>query len=274
VVLYDAYDVDSVTAALAGAEGSAPIEAVINLAGENVARTRWTGTGRRRIRESRVVGTRALVQAIRRLATPPATLLSASAVGYYGGRDPEAACDEDEFNATEFTSGDFLSHVCREWEAAARVAERRGLRVVRLRLGVVLGKGGGALGEMEPIFKMGVGGPIGRGTQIMSWIHVEDAARMIAWALERDDVSGALNVTAPQPVSNKEFSSELGKALRRPAFLPVPVVALRVLKGRIAGMLAMGQTVLPVKALEHGFQFTYPTLATAFHAIYAQPVVV
>lgn len=276
LVPYDAYDADSVLAALRGGDDETPaepVDAIINLAGANIAGVRWTGSGRKLIRDSRVVTTRALVQAMKHLEPRPHVLLSGSAVGYYGPREADDICEEDEFDAENFAPRDFLAHVCAEWESAARKAELLGTRVVRLRTGVVLDRGGGALAEMEPPFKLGVGGPIGNGKQVLSWIHREDCARMIVWALETDTVGGPLNVTAPRPVTNKEFSTALGRALGRPAFMPVPVIALRLLKGKVAEMLSTGQTAIPEKAMNLGFNFRYPTLDEALGAIYAPPVV-
>ncbi|MDJ0976733.1 MAG: TIGR01777 family oxidoreductase [Planctomycetota bacterium] len=264
IIKYDLYDVESVKAGIEGAE------AVINMAGANLFSKRWSGRYMKEIRDSRVVGTRTLVEAMGELETPPKVLLSASAVGWYGPRDPEAVCREDEYDATVFAPRDYLAHVCREWESAARKAELLGMRVVRLRLGVVIGRGEGALKAMELPFKMGAGGPVGNGKQMFSWIHVDDVCGMIQWAMENDEVSGPLNVTGPNPVSNKEFAKAFGRALSRPAFLPTPVIGLRVLLGKVATVVASGQRVPPLKAEALGYPFQYHTIDEALQAEYAK----
>lgn len=261
---YETYDVDSCKEALEGAE------AVINLAGANLFSKRWSKRYMKEIRDSRVVGTRALVEAMGELEKPPKVLLSASAIGWYGPRDPEEICREDEFDAITFAPRDYLAHVCREWEAAARKAELLGTRVVRLRLGVVIGRGEGALKAMELPFKMGVGGPVGNGKQIFSWVHVADVCGMIQWAMENDAVKGPLNVTGPNPVSNKAFAKAFGKVLGRPAFLPTPVFGLRLALGKVASVVASGQRVPPLKAEALGYAFQYHTIEEALRAEYAK----
>lgn len=259
----DLFDAEAMRAALEGSE------AVVHLAGANLSSSRWSKSYRKVIRESRVASTNVLVDALRALGEErPQALISGSAIGWYGPREADELCLEDELDAVTFAPRDYLSDVCRQWESAARRAELLGMRVVRLRTGVVLGKGDGALAQLETPFKMGVGGPIGHGKQMVSWIHLEDIARMIVWALENEVVDGPLNGTAPKPVTNKEFSSAIGRALKRPAFMPVPVPALRLLKGKIADMLATGQNVPPQKALALGFEFRYPTIDEALGAIY------
>ncbi len=261
---YETYDVDSVADALEGAE------AVINLAGANLFQKRWSKRYMKEVRDTRVTGTRVLVKAMGRLETAPSVFLSGSAVGWYGPRDPEAVCREEEFDAGNFAPRDFLAHVCRDWETSARKAELLGTRVVRLRLGVVLGKGEGALKAMERPFKMGIGGPVGNGQQILSWIHAEDVCRMILWALENDEVKGALNVTAPNPVSNGDFAKALGKVLGRPAFIPTPTKALRMVLGKVASVVVTGQRVPPLKAESLGFRFKHHTIDEALAAEYAE----
>ncbi len=268
---YDPFDVESVRAGIEGCD------AVVNLAGdnvfgsadENVMTRRWSKSKRAKIRDSRVVTTRTLVEAMEALGSAcPKTLLSGSAIGYYGPRPADRPCLEDEFDATNFAPRDFLAGVCREWEAAARNAKVLGVRVVLLRTGVVLGRGEGALKTMEGPFKKGVGGPVGSGEQMMSWIHVVDCARMMVFALENDAVRGPLNVTAPNPVSNKQFAKALGSAMGKPAVLPMPGFMLRIVLGGVAEVVTQGQNVPPKKASELGFRFQYPTLGQALGAEY------
>jgi uncharacterized protein len=240
--------------ALNGADG------VINLAGEPIAEKKWTHLQRHRIETSRVDGTNSLVQAIARAAVRPKFLISASAVGYYGPRGDETVTEETP------PGDDFLSFVCREWEEEAKKAEELGLRVARLRTGIVLGSGGGALAKMVEPFKFYVGGALGSGQQWMSWIQLEDHIRLILELIENTQASGALNATAPNPVRNKEFCQTLGKVLHRPCWAPVPGFALRLVLGDMADMLLTGQRVVPAAAQKLGFQFRYPTLEEALRA--------
>ena len=262
---YDPYDVESVTEGLEGAGA----DAVINLAGAGLFDKRWGKAHMQMIRDSRVVGTRTLVEAMGTLEKKPSVFISGSAIGFYGPRPGDEICEEDELDPCQFKPRDYLAAVCKEWEAAARKSERLGMREVRLRIGVVLGKGEGALGSMEAPFKRGLGGPVASGKQVMSWIHVEDLCRMILWTLETPAVSGALNGTAPNPVTNAEFSKALGRALGRPAFMPMPARMLRVILGKVAQVIVNGQRVPPLKAQRHGFAFHYPTIDDALRAIYA-----
>ena len=238
--------------------------AVINLAGEPIAGGRWTPARKEAIRASRVGVTRALATAISTAAAPPSVFVSGSAVGYYGVRD-STPLDESSGRGA-----DFLSDVCGEWEAAAWSAS--GLaRVVLLRTGIVLAGKGGALPQMALPFRFGVGGPIGSGAQYMSWIHLQDWVNLALWALERDTVSGPLNLTAPTPVTNEEFSRTLAAELRRPGFMRAPAFAMRLLLGEMADALILGgQRVLPRKAQAEGYAFRYPHLAPALHAIYGR----
>lgn len=236
-------------------------EVVINLAGESIAGKRWTREQKQKILGSRLGATRAIVGAIQKARRKPAFLLNASAIGYYG---PHA----DKEVTEETTSGnDFLSQTCKAWEAEALRAEDFGVRAVRLRIGVVLEKGGGALGKMLTPFRLGLGGPLGSGNQWMSWIHRDDLIGLVHFLLERKDVRGAVNATAPAPVRMKEFSSLLGQALHRPAIFPVPAFVLKILLGEMADMLLTGQRVLPKRALAAGYAFKYPKLDKAFEAI-------
>jgi uncharacterized protein len=240
--------------ALNGADG------VINLAGEPIAAKKWTHLQRHRIETSRVDGTNSLVQAIARAAVRPKFLISASAIGYYGPRGDETVTEETP------PGDDFLSFVCREWEEEAKKAEELGLRVVRVRTGIVLGSGGGALAKMVEPFKFFVGGAIGSGQQWMSWIHLEDHVRLIIDLIENTQASGPVNATAPNPVRNKEFCQTLAKVLRRPCWAPVPGFALKLVLGDMADMLLTGQRVVPAAAQKLGFQFRYPTLEEALQA--------
>jgi uncharacterized protein (TIGR01777 family) len=236
------------------------VDGVINLAGEPIAAKKWTHLQRHRIETSRVDGTNSLVQAIARAAVRPKFLISASAVGYYGPRGDETVTEETP------PGDDFLSFVCREWEEEAKKAEELGLRVVRVRTGIVLGSGGGALAKMVEPFKFFVGGAIGSGQQWMSWIHLEDHVRLIIDLIENTQASGPVNATAPNPVRNKEFCQTLAKVLRRPCWAPVPGFALKLVLGDMANMLLTGQRVVPAAAQKLGFQFRYPTLEEALQA--------
>jgi uncharacterized protein (TIGR01777 family) len=235
-------------------------DGVINLAGEPIAEKKWTHLQRHRIETSRVDGTNSLVQAIARAAVKPKFLISASAVGYYGPRGDETVTEETP------PGDDFLSFVCREWEEEAKKAEQLGLRVARLRTGIVLGSGGGALAKMVEPFKFYVGGPLGSGQQWMSWIQLEDHIRLILELIENTQASGPVNATAPNPVRNKEFCQTLGKVLHRPCWAPVPGFALKLVLGDMADMLLTGQRVIPAAAQKLGFQFRYPTLEEALQA--------
>ena len=250
-------DVPSVAKALEGCEG------VVNLAGAGVFAKRWRKAYKREILASRVLATRALVDAMETLKTPPSVFLSGSAVGHYGPRTPGEAVDESTARTAEHAPGDFLASVCFEWERAAVPAELLGLRTVFLRTGVVLGRGGGALAKMALPFKFFAGGPIAGGKQDVSWIHIDDVCGLIAFALEHSEVRGAFNLTAPNPVTNKELAQALGRALHRPSFLPTPGFGLRLALGQVASMLTTGQRVLPKRALDLGYPFRFPTLDLA-----------
>ena len=228
-------------------------DAVVHLAGELVAGL-WTRAKMRRICESRVLGTRRIVEAIDALDVPPEVLLCGSAIGFYG--------DSGDAEVTEASASGagFLAETVRAWEAEAAKARRT--RTVFLRTGIVLGKGGGALKMMRPIFRAGLGGQVGGGRQWMSWIHLEDEARLILFAIENMDISGALNATAPWPARNADFTRALARTLRRPAFLRVPAFALRVL-GEFSRELLDSKRVLPSVATEHGFGFQFPELEPA-----------
>jgi uncharacterized protein (TIGR01777 family) len=207
-------------------------DAVINLAGESIA-GRWTAPKKQLIRDSRVLGTKNLVNALAQLSSRPKVLISASAIGYYGDRGEETLTEDAA------PGSDFLAQVCRDWENEALKAESLGMRVVRLRIGLVLGRGGGTLQALLPLFRVGLGGPLGSGRQWWSWIHRDDLCRLIVQILANESISGPVNATAPQPVRQKEFAQVLGRVLRRPAFLPTPAFALKIALGEFAdGILA------------------------------------
>ncbi len=228
--------------------------AVVNLAGEPVAQ-RWTPEARERIRHSRVEGTRALVETLR--VNPPAVLVNASAIGYYGDRGDEILT-ESSAPAT-----DFLGRVSFDWEREALAAESFGVRVVTPRIAVVLGRTGGALAKMLLPFRMGAGGRIGNGRQWMSWIHLDDLASMMMFAIDQP-VRGAMNASAPNPVTNAEFTRALAATLHRPAIFPVPRVALKMMFGEMAEIIYASQRVMPEAALGAGFKFRFPEIRAAF----------
>jgi uncharacterized protein (TIGR01777 family) len=236
--------------------------AVINLAGESIAAKRWTADRKRVLLASRLEATSAVVAALRAATGPETTFLSGSAVGYYG-TPGDQLLDESSPAGT-----DFLAHVCQEWEAAALEASPHA-RVVLLRTGLVLARGGGVLAQLELPFRFLAGGPLGSGRQVMSWIHREDWIAMVRWALARPGIQGPLNLTAPAPVTNREMATALGRALHRPSFMPAPAFALRLALGEMAdaGVLN-GQRVLPRVAQSNGFTFKDPSLDRALGAIY------
>jgi uncharacterized protein (TIGR01777 family) len=251
----------------APAQALAGRDAVVHLAGEPVAQ-RWSEQAKRAIRESRVSGTRNLLAGLALLEEAaaggrPRTLICSSAIGYYGPHGEEPL-DEDAASG-----GDFLAQVCAAWEAEAARAAELGLRVVNVRTGVVLDAGGGALAKMLPPFRLGVGGPVAGGRQYVSWIHTEDLVGMMLSALEDEHWSGPVNATAPEPVSNRELSRALGTALRRPALLPVPALALRLLYGEMAEIVTTGARVVPAKALVLGYRFRHPQLLEALRSALA-----
>lgn len=233
------------------------VDGVINLAGESLATKRWSPSRKRAISDSRVQTTRALVEAMAGQAHKPSVLINASAIGYYGPRQDEA-CTE----LTPPGSG-FLAELCRRWEAEARRAEPLGVRVVRLRIGLVLGRGGGALAKMVPPFRGFVGGWLGTGRQWVSWIHRDDVLGLIAWTLTQQGVAGAINATAPEPATMRQLCDALGRVLHRPSWAPVPAFALRLVLGEMADLLLSGQRALPEVALRMGYPFQYPDLSPA-----------
>jgi len=236
-------------AALAGCD------AVVHLAGENIAARRWSDVQKARIRDSRVQGTRTICQAIVRQSRKPRVLVSASAIGFYGDRGDELLTE-----ASGAGSG-FLPEVCVAWERETEAALEAGVRVVRLRIGVVLSPEGGALAKMLTPFKLCVGGVLGSGRQYMSWIDLDDLVAAIRFALVTDGLSGAVNATTPQPVTNREFTKTLGKVLSRPTVFPMPAFAARAAFGEMADALLLASTrVMPARLEAAGFSFGYPSL--------------
>jgi len=247
----------------APAEALAGRDAIVHLAGEPVAQ-RWSAKVKQAIRESRLLGTHNLIEGIRAVAQEagqrPGTLVSSSAIGYYGPHGDEPL-DEDAAPGS-----DFLAEVCVEWENAAAAARELGLRVVQVRTGVVLDSDGGALSKMLPPFRLGVGGPVAGGRQYISWIHAKDLVGMMLAAIEDERWSGPVNATAPEPATNRDFSKVLGGVLGRPALLPVPGAALRVLYGEMAEIVTSGARVLPAKPLVLGYKFSHPQLEEALRS--------
>lgn len=231
-------------------------DAVINLMGETISE-RWTEEHKKRVYDSRIVSTRRLIEAIEKTQKKPKAFVSTSAIGIYGDRGSE------DIKESSSQADDFLARVCKDWEAEANKAIQIGLRVAIIRVGVVLGRGGGALAKMLPIFKLGGGGPVGSGKQYMSWIHVEDIASMFIEAAKNDSMSGAFNGTAPYPATNADFSKTLGKVLRRPAFMPAPAFAMKIAFGEMSQILLGGAKVLPERFQQQKFRYRYPTLEIA-----------
>jgi hypothetical protein len=242
------------------ADDLASADAVVHLAGEPVAQ-RWTEAVKKRIYDSRVEGTRHLVNVLSKQSQRPRVLVCASAVGYYGSRGDQILTEASSPGA------DFLARVV-GWEEAAQLAESLGLRVVRLRFGMVLGQGG-ALARLLPPFRFGLGGRLGSGHQWMAWIHIEDAVNLILFALDYAAVRGAVNATAPHPVTNEEFTGRLAIELHRPAILPIPVFALKLAFGEMSEVLLASQRVLPTVAKSAGFRFQYPDLQGALANVIA-----
>jgi uncharacterized protein (TIGR01777 family) len=236
-------------------------DAVVHLAGEPVAQ-RWTEEARRRITESRVDATRVLVEAIGRCTKKPGVLVAASAIGYYGPRPPDEALDEDSAPGEGFLAG-----VVKRWEAEAQGAARHGVRHVELRLGVVLGEGGGAVDKMILPFKLFAGGPVGDGTQVVSWIHRDDVVGLLLLAIDDPAVSGPVNAVAPNPVTNAALARAIGDALGRASWLPAPGFAVKLAMGEAASIVTTGQRVLPKRATALGYAFRRPDLGPAVASI-------
>ena len=234
------------------------LEAVVHLAGENIADQRWTSEKKARIRDSRVHGTRLLAETLAGLPQPPKVLVCASAIGYYGHRGEEVL-REDARPGTGF-----LADVCQEWEAAAEPARQKGIRVVHLRIGVVLSAAGGALAKMLTPFKLGVGGKLGSGRQYMSWVSLDDLVGIIQFALTTDALAGRVNAVSPNPVTNLQFTRTLGRVLGRPTVLPLPAFAARLAFGEMADELLLASTrVEPARLLGAGYAFRHAELESA-----------
>ena len=247
-------------------DGMNGIDAVVHLAGENIAVGRWTAAKKLRIRESRVLGTSRLCRSLAALRHPPRTLVCASAIGYYGdGGDQKI---EEEAAAGH----GFLPDVCREWELATRAASDAGIRVVNLRIGIVLDSAGGALQKMLLPFRLGVGGKIGSGQQYWSWITLSDLVRVISFAASNDALRGAVNAVSPGTVTNSEFTRVLGRVLHRPTLFPMPAFAARLALGEMANDLLLSSIrVIPARLTEAGFQFEHADLETALRAVLKIP---
>src|SRR5918997_1925948 len=244
------------SAGVAPAEALEGRHAVVHLAGENVAQ-RWSDDAKRRIHDSREQGTRHLVEGVRATEARPKALISSSAVGYYGPHGDEPLPEDTP------AGDDFLAKVCAVWEAEAVRAEELGLRVVLGGTGIVLAKEGGALGKMLPFFKAGIGGPVAGGKQKMPWIHADDVVGIYLRALDDETWRGPVNASAPEPVSNKDFSKALGRALHRPAVAPVPALAIHTLYGEMAEIVTKGQNAIPKRTLELGYEHRHPRLDDA-----------
>lgn len=233
------------------------VDTVYHLAGESIFHGRWNTEKKNRIRTSRVEGTRHLVDLIAKSKNRPTTLISSSAVGYYGSR-------KDEMLTERSASGDdFLAKVCRDWEKEALRAEEYGVRVVMIRTGVVLGDNGGALAQMLTPFKLGLGGRLGSGRQYMSWIHIDDLTRIMLYAKENTRLRGPVNAVAPNPVSNREFTHALATVLHRPAFLPVPGFALKIVLGEFADVLLGSQRAIPEVLQQADYPYSFPKIEEA-----------
>ncbi|HWR84040.1 MAG TPA: TIGR01777 family oxidoreductase [Candidatus Deferrimicrobium sp.] len=234
------------------------IDAVVHLAGENIGAGRWTAKRKLMIIESRVTGTRFLCETLAQLAALPVVFACASAIGIYGNRADEL------LDETSDPGTGFLADVCRAWEAATKPAAEAGMRVVHLRIGMVLSGAGGALARMLPPFRLGLGGPIGHGRQYMSWVAIEDVVRAIHYCLTNPALTGPVNIVAPNPVTNKEFTRVLGRVLWRPTVLPMPAALLRLALGEMANDLLLSSTrVTPTRLIAEGFEFRFPDLEGA-----------
>lgn len=233
-------------------------DVIVNLAGENVAGSRWTDEQKRKIRNSRVSGTHLLTEAIAKLDEKPAAFICASATGFYGDRDGETLDEQSE------SGGGFLAGVCREWEQACEPATKAGVRVVNLRFGPILAREGGMLAKLLTPFKMGMGGKVGSGKQFISWVSLDDSVNAVKLAINDQNILGPLNIVSPNPVTNEEFTRTLGHVLNRPTALAVPAFAARLAFGEMADeMLLSSQKVMPNKLTAAGFHFQYPELEAA-----------
>jgi len=242
------------------------LDAVIHLAGESIASGRWTAAKRRRIRESRIQGTHLLAQSLAHLFDPPKTLVSVSAIGYYGDRG------EQQLDETSSAGRGFLPDLCREWEAATEPAAMRGIRVVIPRVGMVLSAAGGALALMLPVFRLGIGGRIGSGRQYMSWIAIEDLVGAINHAVNCETLQGPVNAVSPNPATNSEFTKTLAQVLARRAAFALPAFAARLAFGQMAdGVLLSSARVAPARLNESGYRFAFPELEGALRRVLQEP---
>ena len=239
------------------------LDAVVHLAGESISGLRWTDEKKKAIRDSRVQGTRTIIEAFARLEKKPKVFISGSATGFYGDRG------DSEMNESNSAGDTFLSEVCKEWEAESRRAEDMGVRTVLLRTGIVLSKNGGALATMLTPFKLGVGGVVGSGKQWMSWVSLDDVVGIINFVLENEEIHGPVNAVAPNPVTNAEFTKALGKELYRPTILPLPEFAVKLVFGEMGDALLLDSTrVVPKRLLEAGYEFKFTDLQPALrHAL-------
>jgi uncharacterized protein len=238
-------------------------DAIINLAGASIF-SKWTEKHKKAIRESRVHTTRNIVEGIPSRSERPFTLFSTSAVGYYG------FCGDEELTEESRHGDDFLARISVEWEGEALKARDKGTRVVITRFGIVMGEKGGALGQMIPLFKKYIGGPIGSGKQWFSWIHIKDLAEAFAFLLKHPEISGPVNVCSPNPVRNKDLAKALGKALHKPSFMPAPGFMIKLVLGEFGSVILEGQKVIPKKLLENGFVFQYADIHKALQGIVGQ----
>jgi uncharacterized protein (TIGR01777 family) len=239
------------------------VDAVVHLAGEGVAK-RWTDAVKKRIEASRIDSTRLLVEAIGRAKHKPEVLVSASATGYYGPQAPEKELDE-----SDPPGSDYLASVCQRWEEAAREVEKHGVRAAQVRIGVVLGEGGGALEKMLIPFKLFGGGPVGDGKQIIPWVHRDDVVGMILLAIDDPELKGPINAVSPNPASSKEFAAAIGTVISRPSWISAPAFALKLAMGEAASILLTGQRVIPKRAIELGYEFRRARLVPALESILA-----
>jgi hypothetical protein len=237
------------------------IEGIVHLAGESIAAGRWTEKQKKKILDSRTLSTRNLLKGAVEAGVKPKALVMASAIGIYGDRG------NDSLSESSPQGIGFLADVCRAWEKESQYPGLESVRKVNLRIGIVLGKDGGALQKLLPLFKLGGGGPVGNGKQWMSWIHRSDLVEMILYSLTHDNVSGAVNAVAPNPSTNAEFSKALGKAVNRPAFMPAPAIALKLAMGEMSELVLASQKVEAKKILDSGFVFTYPKIQEALDEI-------
>lgn len=235
-------------------------DAAINLAGASIF-TRWTAAHKKAIQESRLKTTRHLVEGIPPQSQKPFTLLSASAVGYYGFSGDETLTEDSP------PGNDFLAQIAREWEEEAMKAKEKGARVVIMRLGIVLGEKGGALSQLIPLFRKYIGGPVGSGQQWFSWVHIQDLGEAIVFLIKHAEISGPVNICAPNPVTNKDLAKALGKALNRPSIIPTPGFLVKLVLGEMASIILKGQKVIPKRLQESGFVFQYPEIEQALTSL-------